>query len=172
MMIIQGNSMKSNLLKILLVINLLFLYNCKAQTTNDYIAFYNDVVPKLNSIVPNKTQFYGQNFSNFYNELQSKNVNIIMLNYDTKTDPGSKYYVLKLYFAPVISYSFAIDNSYRFPSVVITFENEIPSQIKIMVEQSNSHWNLNFVQFFANMKIEKIEFIGINGYNSQDRSLK
>lgn len=165
--------MKSNLLKILLVINLLFLYNCKAQTsTTDYINFYNDVVLKLNSIVPNKTQFYGQNFSNFYNELQSKNLNVVLLNYDTKTDPGSKYYVLRLYFAPIIMWGFAIDNSYEFPIVDITFENEIPSQIKIMVEQSNSHWNLNFVQFFANMKIEKIEFIGMNGYNSQDRSLK
>ncbi|WP_332452436.1 hypothetical protein [Chryseobacterium aquaticum] len=122
--------MKSILLKILLVINLLFLYNCKAQTTSDYITFYNDVVPKLDSMVPYKTQFYGQNFSNFYNELQSKNVNIIMLNYDTKTDPESKYYVLRLYFAPMYMRSFAIDNSYRFPIVDLTFENEIPKQIE------------------------------------------
>ena len=165
--------MKSILIKTLLIINLFFIYSCKAQTTtNDYITFYNDVAPKLNSIVPNKTQYYGQNFSNFYNEIQNKNLNIVMLNYDTKMATSSEYYVLRLYFAPVISYSFAIDNSYEFPIIDITFENEIPSQIKNMVEQSGSQWNFNFQQFFSNMKIEKIEFMGLNGYNSQDRSLK
>ena len=66
--------MKTIFLKLLLIINLLFIFSCKAQTTTDYINFYNDVVPKLNTIIPNKTQFYGQNFSNFYNELLSKNV--------------------------------------------------------------------------------------------------
>lgn len=95
-----------------------------------------------------------------------------MLNYDFKTDPGTKYYILRLYFSDMSMWSVASDNSYRFPIIDITFENEIPNQIKSMVEQSNSKWNSNFVQFFANMKIEKIEFIGVNGYNSQDRSLK
>ena len=171
--------MKSILLKALLIVNLFFNYNCKSQTRTtdyitfiDYVNFYNNVVPKLNSIVPYKTQFYGQNFSNFYTELQNKNINIILLNYDAKTDPGSKYYILRLFFSTMKTWSFAINNSYRFPIVDITFEDEIPSQIKTMVEQSNSQWNSSFVQFFANMKIEKIKFIGVNGYNSADRSLK
>jgi len=165
--------MKSTMLKFLFIINLIFIYSCKAQvTTNDYISFYNEVAPKLNSMVPNKTQFYGQNFSIFYNELQNKNLDVILVNYDTKTDPGTKYYILRLYFAPVNMWSFAIDNKYEFPILDITFENEIPSQIKNMVEQSNSQWTYNMIQFFGNMKIEKIEFIGLNGYNSSDRSLK
>jgi len=33
-------------------------------------------------------------------------------------------------------------------------------------------WNSTISQFFSNMKIEKIEFIGLNGYNSTDNSLK
>ncbi len=61
--------MKSILIKTILTINLFFIYNCKAQTTSDYIDFYNDVAPKLNSIVPIKTQFYGQIFSTFYKAL-------------------------------------------------------------------------------------------------------
>jgi len=172
-MIILENNMKSTLLKILLIINLFFIYNCKAQTTtNDYITFYNDVALKLNSIVPNKTQYYSQNFSNFYNELQNKNLNIVVLNYDTKMATSSEYYVLRLYFAPVISCSFDIDNSYEFPIIDITFENEIPKQVEQVAEQANMKWNSTVAQFFANMKIEKIEFMGLNGYNSQDRSLK
>ncbi|WP_089745897.1 hypothetical protein [Chryseobacterium taihuense] len=164
--------MKNLFIKLILTINLLLIYNCKAQTSNDYVTFYNDVVPKLNTIVPNKTQFYGQNFSNFYSELQNKNVSIVMLNYDSKNELSREYYVLRLFFAPINMWSFAINNSYRFPIVDITFENEIPSQIEQIASQAEMKWNYNLVQFFSTMKIEKIEFIGMNGYNSQDRSLK
>src|SRR5438128_934319 len=126
--------MKSILLKTLLIINLFFIYNCKAQTitTNDYIAFYNDVVPKLNSIVPIKTQFYGQNFSNFYNELQNKNIDIVLFDYDTKTDPGTKYHILRLFFSDNNMWSIASENSFRFPKVVVTYKNEIPQQIETL----------------------------------------
>lgn len=162
--------MKSTFFKFLFIINLLFLYNCKAQTTNDYITFYDGVVPKLNTIIPNKTQFYGQNFSNFYNELLNKQIGIVMLDYDTKTDLDTKYYTLKLFFCDAKLLSVASDNSFRYPRVVVTFENEIPSQIKDLVSQYNAQWNPVFAQFFANMKIEKIDFIGVKGYNVDDWS--
>jgi hypothetical protein len=166
--------MKSIFLKTLVIFNFLLLYNCKAQTitTSDYIVFYNDVAPKLNTMVPTKTQFYGQNFSNFYNELQNKNIDVILINYDTKMDPGTKYYILRLYFANINMWTISTDNSYQFPSIAITFQDEIPPQIKSMIEQSGSQWTYNMIQFFANMKIEKIKFIGLNGYNSSDRSVK
>ncbi|GAA5097715.1 hypothetical protein GCM10023210_33030 [Chryseobacterium ginsengisoli] len=166
--------MKSLVLKVSLIINLLFIYNCKAQTatTSDYIAFYNDIAPKLNSIVPNKTQFYGQNFSNFYNELQNKNIDIISLNYDTKINPGTKYYILNLFLTNMKMWSIASDNDYQLLCISITFENKIPKQIETLAEQNNMQWTYNIQQFFANMKIEKIEFIGLNGYDSTDNSLK
>lgn len=164
--------MKTIFFKILVIVNLLFLYSCKAQTTNEYITFYNGVVPKLNTIVPYKTQFYGQNFSNFYNELLSKQIGIVGLDYDYKTDPGSKYYVLRLFFADSEMWSVATNNPFQYPWVSITFQDEIPSQIKAMVLQNHGEWNNTFVQFFANMKIEKIKFVGINGYNSTDWSEK
>ena len=166
--------MKSILLKTLIIINFLLLYNCKSQTiaTNDYIAFYNDIVPKLNSLVPTKSQFYGQNFSNFSNELQNKNIDIISLNYDTKINPGTKYYVLNLFLTNMKMWSIASDTDYQLPCISITFENEIPKQIETLAEQNNMQWTYNIQQFFANMKIEKIEFIGLNGYDSTDNSLK
>jgi hypothetical protein len=49
----------------------------------------------------------------------------------------------------------ASDNSFMFPRVVITFENEIPNQIHDLVVQYQGQWNSTFEQFFVNMKIEK-----------------
>ncbi|WP_344827684.1 hypothetical protein [Chryseobacterium ginsenosidimutans] len=164
--------MKIKLFKTLFIMSLLFIYNCKAQTTNDYITFYNNVVPKLNTIVPNKTQFYGQNFSNFYNELLNKQLNVVNFSCDTKIDPSSKYYVLRLFFEDSDLWSVATDNPFQYPWISITFENEIPNQIKNMILQNHGEWDNTFVQFFSNMKIEKIKFIGINGYNSTDWSEK
>ncbi|SHG24941.1 hypothetical protein [Chryseobacterium vrystaatense] len=164
--------MKSILLKILLTISLFFIYNCKAQTATQYITFYNELVPKLNTIIPNKTQFYGQNFSNFSNELMNKNIDIVLLNYEPKMDPGSKYYVLRLYFSNMRMWSVASENSFRYPSISVTFQNEIPKQIEDIAKQNNMQWNNTIQQFFANMKIEKITFIGMNGYNSPDRTVK
>lgn len=166
------HNMKSILIKTLLIINLFFIYSCKTQTTNDYIIFYNDVVPKLNLLVPNKTQYYGQNFSSFNNELINKNVNIVLLNYDTKVDNDTKYYILRLYFTNINMWDIASDNSFQLPAISITFENEIPKQIENLAKQNNMKWNATIAQFFSNMKIESIRFIGLNGYNSTDNSLK
>jgi len=160
--------MKNIFFKTLLVINLFLISNCKAQTTSDYITFYTELVPKLNTIAANKTQFYGQNFSNFYNELLNKNISIVHLSCDYKIHPGTKYYVLRLFFEDSGMWSVASNNSFQYPWVSITFENEIPSQIKDMVLQNYGVWNSNFAQFFSNMKIEKIKFIGVNGYDSND----
>jgi hypothetical protein len=159
-------------IKTIFILNILFLFSCKAQTTTNYITFYNDLVPKLNSMVPNKTQYYNQNFSNFYNELQNKNIDIVFLLYDPKVIPGTKYYVLKLFFTENMMWRLAVDNDYQLPAISITFQNEIPPQIDQLSEQSHGRWDYNISQFFANMKIESIRFIGLNGYDSTDNSLK
>lgn len=41
-----------------------------------------------------------------------------------------------------------------------------------MIDQYHAQWNNNFVQFLSNKKIEEIQFLGINGYNSTDYSAK
>jgi hypothetical protein len=150
------------------------MHNNKAQSLsiNDYITFYNEVVPKLNTITTNKTQFYGQEFSKFNTELINKNINIVNLGYGSKTDTGIKNYILRLYFCDANMDKPALDNSYQIPMISITFEDEIPPQVKSMVQQYHGEWNNAFVQFFSNMKIEKIKFIGLNGYNNYDRSPK
>jgi len=164
--------MEKIFVKTLLMINLFFIYSCKAQTTNDYITFYNDVTPKLNTMVSNKTQFYGQNFSNFYNELQSKNINVLMFDYDTKKENEKQYFIVRLYFSNTDIWSLASLNSFRYPWISITFENEIPKQIENIAKQNDMKWTPIIEQYFSNMKIEQIKFISINGYNSSDRSVK
>ncbi|MDR3026632.1 hypothetical protein [Chryseobacterium sp.] len=166
--------MKSIFLKGLFIISIFLMHNCKAQSAsvNEYITFYNGVVPKLNTVAANKTQFYGQNFSKFYNELLNKNVSIVNLGYGSKTDTGRKYYKLRLFFCDSNMDKPALDNKFQIPWITITFQDEIPSQIKSMVLQYHGEWNDTFVQFFSNMKIESIDFIGVNGYNSNDWSGK
>jgi hypothetical protein len=77
-----------------------------------------------------------------------------------------------LFFEDSDLWSVATDNPFQYPWISITFENEIPNQIKNMILQNHGEWDNTFVQFFSNMKIEKIKFIGINGYNSTDWSEK
>lgn len=122
--------MKSIFLKTILILNLFFIYNCKAQTTNDYITFYNDMKLKLSTIALNKTQFYGQPFSNYYNELLSQNINIVLIDYNTTKDPSIKYNLIYLYFCDVNMLGIASDNSFRHPWVAIKFEDDLSSQIK------------------------------------------
>ena len=166
--------MKSIFLKILFIIGIFFMHNSRAQSfsVDDYIIFYNDVVPKLNTVASNKTQYYGQNFGAFYNELLNKNINIVNLGYGSKTDTGIKYYKLRLFFCDSNMDKPALDNKFQIPWITITFQDEIPPQIKNMVLQYHGEWNSTFVQFFSNMKIEQIDFIGVNGYNSNDWSGK
>ena len=95
-----------------------------------------------------------------------------MLSYDYKTDYDTKYHILRLYFNDNSYWHTATQNSFQFPSVSVIFENEIPKQIENMVYQSHGQWNFTFEQFFANMKIQEIIFIGMNGYNSTDNSIK
>ena len=166
--------MKSIFLKSLLIIGVFFMNNCKAQaaSVDDYITFYNEVTPKLNTVAPIKTQFYGKNFSEFNTELINKNINIVNLGYDSKTDTGIKYYKLRLFFCDSNMDKPALDNKFQIPWITITFQDEIPPQIKNMVLQYHGEWNSTFVQFFSNMKIEQIDFVGGNGYNSNDWSGK
>lgn len=69
-------------------------------------------------------------------------------------------------------WSVATDNTFQYPWISITFQDEIPVQIKQMVLQNNGKWDNSFVQFFSNRKIEKIKFVGINGYNSNNWAAK
>lgn len=169
--------MKNILFKTILIVNFLFiLMSCKSQTTlNDYITFYNGVSSKLNIIVPNKAQFINQNFSNFYLELKNKNIIIKNIGTSSKEANSPKDYLLSLYFSDSDITNFVFNKNvftYQYPVVWITFQNEIPPEVNNVIRSYYGDWNENVAQLFSNMKIEKIEFVGINGYNNPDRSVK
>ena len=164
--------MKSIFLKIIFITSLFFICNFKAQTKSDYIAFYNEVTPKLNAIVLNKTQFYGQNFSDFYDELHNKDINIVSIGIIGKTINTSRKNILSLYLSDEDMWKKSFDNKYQEPVILITFEDKISNEIIKKVEQYHRKWNNDLSQVFANMKIKKIEFLGLNGYDSSERSIK
>ncbi|WP_187477937.1 hypothetical protein [Amniculibacterium sp. G2-70] len=164
--------MKSLFIKIIFSIFMIFAVGCKAQTVNDYITFYNSISPKLNTLANNKSQYIGQNFSLFSNALLANNVSIDNIGYHLKTHNSKKYFSITLYFCTDKLFFIGSNQKFQVPVVWVTFENEIPSSIKSMVLQYEGVWNFQFEQFFANMKIEKIEFIGINGYDNLDRTPK
>lgn len=162
--------MKSTIFKTIFLINILFTLSCKSQSVNDYIDHYNEVVPKLNLLIPSKTQFYGQNFTNFNSEMLNKNISPELWLCGNKISESNKYYVLTLTFCSVNMLNISLDNSFQYPSVIITFENEIPPQVKNLISETHGEWTYNVQQFFSNMKIEKIEFTGVKGYDSDDYS--
>lgn len=164
--------MNTKKIKYLILLSTLYVSLYNAQTTNDYISIYNNIAPKLNSLVINKAQFYNQNFSNFYNELQNKNLIIKTIGIHGKTDTSPKNYVLHLNFLDDNFWNIAVENKFQYPSIWITFENEIPSQAINLMKQSYGDWNNNLAQFFSGMKIINIKFSNINGYNNPDRSPK
>lgn len=147
--------MRALFLKTLFILSIFFVHHYEAQSVNDYITFYNGIVPKINTITSHKTEFYQQNFSKLNAELENKNIKIISLGYGSKTDTGIKNYILRLYFCDSNMDKPALDNKFQIPVISITFENEILPQIKSILQQYHGEWNNAFVQFFSNMKIEK-----------------
>ncbi|WP_292009578.1 hypothetical protein, partial [Chryseobacterium sp.] len=115
-------------------------------------------------------QFYGKPFSNFYSELQNKNISVKGWIFDPKIVPGTKYYVLTLFFSDMSLLRVAKENSFRSPRMSVTFEDEIPSQVVSLMEQNHAVWNPTVAQFFSSLKVEKIEFSGVKGYNVKDWS--
>lgn len=164
--------MKSIFIKLTFSLTLILSINCKSQTVLDYVNFYNEITPKLNVLADNKSQYIGQNFSLFNNAIYNNNISIISIGYHSKVASSKRYYILALEFCNDDLFFIGLDNEYQVPVVYVTFENEIPSSIKSMVLQYKGEWNSAFEQFFANMKIEKIKFTGVNGYYSNNRTPK
>jgi len=166
--------MKKILFKTIFISVLIFVCSCNAQrvTQQQYINFYNEVTPKLNQIVPNKTQFYNQNFSSLYSEILNKNIIVDNIGVETKKANSKQLYILVLHFADDRILFYGADKQFQCPSIWITFTNEIPNQIYTMIQQNEGKWNSNYVTYFSNMVIEKIEFVGINGYKNPDRTVK
>lgn len=164
--------MKKLIIAICVLSFVIFNISCRAQTISDYITAYNNVTPQLNFVAANKYQFMGQNFSVFSSALQNSNLQILNMSCHSTNGYGKKYFTLQLTLLEDNILSIGLEQQYQVPTIYVTFQNEIPQTIKSMVLQYHGVWNSRFENFFANMKIESIEFTGINGYNNPDRTPK
>ncbi|WP_187477882.1 hypothetical protein [Amniculibacterium sp. G2-70] len=156
----------------LIFFGLLAFSSVKAQTVNDYINFYNTISPKLNAVASVKSNYIHQDFSLFLNKLNTENITIDWVSYYPRNSSTEKIYTIRLSFSNIDLSQAGLQQRYQLPVIWITFENEVPQSLVNMVLQYQGKWNLQFEQFFKNMKIEKIKFIGINGYNNPDRTPK
>ena len=147
------------------------LQMCRAQEV-EYSRFYNTITPKLQNVAANKTAFNHQKFSDFYNLLKSRNINISMFAYDSKIFDSKDSYLLRIYFTSNENRIYAVNNHYQFPTISILFKNKIPGEIEKLTKQYHGEWNEDMAKLFSNMEIEKIDFYGINGMESLNRKAR
>jgi len=132
------------------------------MTLAEYPAFYNSTIQKLNVIIPNKTNYYGQPLSLFLNALNQNNV--VIKSYD----PGPFNNKL-LSFRFIWNWDVSrqrMDNGYAEPIIYIFFQQSYNyHQISTMMSTDgyHSYWNPQAENFFKNLIIEKIEFWYVNG---------
>lgn len=154
------------------IILIFFVFQfCKSQNKERYINDYNKSVPKLQQIAAAKQQFCKNNFSKFLSIIEKKEVKIDNYTY-LERGLSPKIYDIILNFTSLDDSIVAEKNNYLSPYIVITFENQIPDEIRQLTLKYHGELTQEVKDFFADRKIEKIEFYGINGLNSKDRSAR
>ena len=116
----------------------------------------------------NKKLYYGKEFSEFYQNFTVKD-KIVSFGYDGKYANSRKLYILRLYFSRIEERGPLIDNKLPIPMLNITFQDQIPDEIIPLTRKYEGIWNEDMVKFFSKLKIEKIEYYGINGWDNKDR---
>jgi len=159
--------MKTKLLIILGIILSNFSF-AQIQIPNDaismteYLNFYTQTVNKLNNVILNKANYYGQPLSVFLQDLNQNN--IIIKNYD----PGpysNKHLKLSFIWDLDTVINIGKNNNYVEPFISISFKEPfIYQQAKtIMNNGYHSYWNPQAENFFKNLIIDKIEFWYVRG---------
>ncbi|WP_154656902.1 hypothetical protein [Epilithonimonas tenax] len=153
------------------IILVLFLFQfCKSQNNERYVNAYNKALPQLQQVATLKQQFYKKDFSELLTYLKDKEAKITYYGFSGKTDISPKIYILRIYFTNQDDTSKAIDNNYQIPFIIITFQDQIPDELRQLTLKYHGELTQEVKDFLANRKIEKIEFFGINGLTSKDRS--
>ena len=156
-----------NKLPILLI---LFVFQfCKSQNKERYVSDYNKAVPKLQQVATSKQKYYGKYFSEFMSQLELNGVKIKIFFYKEKgLSPKINMIILEF----VDSDDFGIDDNYQHPRILITFQEQIPDEIRQLTLKSHGELTQEVKDFLADRKIENIVFYGINGLTSKDRSAR
>lgn len=131
------------------------------MTFGEYPTFYTQTVNKLNTIVPTKSNYYGQPLSLFLGALAQKNIMIKKYEhgpFDTKSLKLSFFWNMDVRIA-------AMNNNYAEPYIKIYFQEpySYPEATVIFNNNYHSYWNISAENFYKNFIIEKIEFWCVNG---------
>lgn len=154
------------------IILVLFLFQfCKSQDKERYVNAYTKAVPQLQQVASSKQKFYKKNFTEFLSVVESKGVKVD--NYSFRERGLSpKIYDVILNFTNLDDFIVAEKNNYLSPYIMITFQDQIPDEIRQLTLKNHGELTQEVKDFLANRKIEKIEFYGINGLTSRDGSAR
>ena len=158
--------------KIVLITLLTAFQFCKSQDAKRYSDDYNKIAPRLQSLANEKKQFYDKSFSEFLRETEKKNIKIIDYGIKGKTDTSENIYILILWYLDHDLSIISAKNNYQKPFVLIHFKDQLPDEIKTLTRKYQGQLSSEVQEFLSNRKIEKIEFYGINGLTSKDRTVR
>lgn len=141
------------------------------MTIGEYPAFYTQTINKLNNIIPNKTNYYGQPLSVFLQALNQNN--IIIKEYEPAPFDGAKLLRLSFIWNSEIRTG-RYDNNYVEPYIKIYFQQRFNFQeaTVILNNSYHSHWNTVAENFYKNLIIEKIEFWYVRGLHDMSNNPK
>ena len=153
--------------KLILTAILLLTVNSYYSQSKEYIELYNSITPKLQETAAIKQKFYGKEFSEFYKYLNNKGLKVIKLSYLSVPSNMKKINVLELNFLNDEQQYYAYKNKFAEPYIYIFLLDEIPQEIRAMVFNTHGSWNEDFAQFLSKLRIEKMEFYGLEGISNR-----
>ncbi|WP_294224883.1 hypothetical protein [uncultured Chryseobacterium sp.] len=142
------------------------------MTIGEYPAFYTQTINKLNNIIPNKTNYYGQPLSVFLQALNQNN--IIVKKYEPAPFDGAKLLQLSFLWNMDVRIA-ATNNNYAEPYINIYFQQPFNFQDATVILNNNNyyaHWNSAAENFYKNLIIEKIEFWYVRGLTDKSNNPK
>ena len=153
--------------KLILTAILLLAVNSYYSQSKEYTELYNSITPKLQETAAIKQKFYGKEFSEFYKGLNNKGLKVIKLSYLSVPSNMKKINVLELNFLNDEQQYYAYKNKFAEPYIYIFLLDEIPQEIRAMVFNTHGFWNDDFAQFLSKLRIEKMEFYGLEGISNR-----
>ena len=153
--------------KVILTAVLLLTVNSYYSQSKEYTELYNSITPKLQETAAIKQKFYGKEFSEFYKYLNNKGLKVIKLSYLSVPSNMKKINVLELNFLNDEQQYYAYKNKFAEPYIYIFLLDEIPQEIRAMVFNTHGFWNEDFAQFLSKLRIEKMEFHGLEGISNR-----
>ena len=153
--------------KLILTAVLLLTVNSYFSQSKEYTELYNSITPKLQETAAIKQEFYGKKFSEFYKYLNNKGLKVIKLSYLSVPSNMKKINVLELNFLNDEQQYYAYKNKFAEPYIYIFLLDEIPQEIRAMVFNTHGFWNEDFAQFLSKLRIEKMEFYGLEGISNR-----